>query len=150
MTRVWRISTAAFVRSAFDGEGARLYGGRWNSPGTPLVYCASTASLAVLEMMVQDQPLRARYNLIPADIPDDLPIETVAIGQLPKNWRRSDGVASLREIGAKWLTSGRTAVLRVPSAVLPQESNVLIDPRHADFRRIKTGRPESLEMDSRL
>ena len=150
MTRVWRITTVAFVQSAFDGEGARLYGGRWNSPGMPLVYCAATMSLAILEMMVQDQPLRAHYNLVPAIIPDEMHIETIAVGQLPKNWRRSDGVARLREIGGEWLASGRSAVLRVPSAVLPLESNFLIDPRHADFRRIETGRPESLDMDSRL
>ena len=150
MTRVWRIVTAAFVPKAFDGEGARLYGGRWNTPGAPLVYCAATASLAVLEMMVQDQPLRAHYSLIAATIPDEMHVETVTVGQLPKNWRQSEGIASLREIGGRWLASGRSAVLRVPSAVLPQESNFLIDPRHADFRRIKTGRPESLDMDSRL
>ena len=99
---------------------------------------------------MQDQPLRAHYSLIPAIIPDEMHVETVTVGQLPKNWRRSDGIASLREIGGKWLASGRSAVLCVPSAVLPLESNFLVNPLHADFRRIKIGKPESLDMDSRL
>jgi RES domain-containing protein len=83
MLSVWQITTAAFARSAFSGEGARLYGGRWNPKGEPIVYTAASQSLAMLEMLVQDQPLRARYMMIEARIPAALSIDRVRIDHLP-------------------------------------------------------------------
>ena len=80
MPVVWRITTARFAASAFSGEGARRYGGRWNPRGTPLIYTAESRALALLEMLVQDDPLRARYVLIPAHIPDDLPLDRIEHG----------------------------------------------------------------------
>src|SRR5712691_10095911 len=76
MLTVWRLVTARFAKSAFSGEGARLYGGRWNRKGVPLVYTAGTQSLAMLEMLVQDEPLRARYVVIEARIPKGVGEET--------------------------------------------------------------------------
>src|SRR6266581_3394495 len=83
MRSVWRITTAAFARSAFSGEGARLYGGRWNPKGVPIVYTAASQSLALLEMLVQDQPLRARYVIIEARIPGGLRMDRFRIDDLP-------------------------------------------------------------------
>ena len=68
-TVLWRLVTPRFARTAFSGEGARLYGGRWNRKGVPMVYTAGSLSLAVLEMLVQDEPLRARYRTIAATLP---------------------------------------------------------------------------------
>lgn len=150
MLSVWRITTSAFARSAFSGEGARLYGGRWNPEGVPLVYTAASQSLALLEMLVQDQPLRARYVVIEARIPARVAIHRVGIDRLPPNWRDVGAREDLRVIGAEWARKRATAVLRVPSAIVPDESNYLLNPLHLDFRRIKVGKPSPVETDLRL
>ena len=150
MLTVWRIKTARFVTSAFTGEGARLYGGRWNPKGYPIVYTAESRSLALLEMLVQDDPLRANYVLVPAHIPNDLSITTIQTQELPEDWRNLSTRDTLQTIGKNWLTSMRSAILSVPSAVLPAERNYLINPNHSDFQKIMLGSPESLQTDMRL
>lgn len=98
MLTVWRLTTARFARSAFAGEGARLYGGRWNHK-VPLVYTAETQSLALLEMLVQDEPLRARYVMIEARIPASVRIERLSAADLPTQWRELRAREELRAIG---------------------------------------------------
>jgi RES domain-containing protein len=147
---VWRITTARRARTAFSGEGARLYGGRWNPKGVPLVYTAESRALAMLEMLVQDEPLRARYVVIPATIPDGMAIERVDAANLPPDWRALQRLEHLCAIGAAWAASKRTVVLAAPSAVLPEETNYLLNVRHPDFRRIRIGKPSVLVTDVRL
>lgn len=147
---VWRITTRRFANAAFSGEGARLYGGRWNRVGASVIYTAQSRSLALLEMLVQDDPLRANYVLIPAHLPADLSIDTLAQGDLPTNWRAPAAREVLQALGAQWLQSLRSAVLVVPSAVVPAEHNFLLNPAHPDFQRIVIGPPEPLETDLRL
>ena len=139
MLSVWRITTAAFGRSAFSGEGARLYGGRWNPKGISLVYTAATQSLAMLEMLVQDQPLRALYMMIEARIPSAVTIDRVTVADLPADWRDIGARGKLQAIGAEWARKRSAAVLAVPSAIIPTESNYLLNPLHPDFKRIKVG-----------
>ena len=146
---VWRITTARRARTAFSGEGARLYGGRWNPKGVPLVYAAESRALAMLEMLVQDEPLHARYVVIPATLPDGLAIERVDTARLPSDWRAPQRTEDLRAIGAAWAASKRTVVLTVPSAVLPEETNYLLNPLHPDFKRIRVGKPGVLVTDVR-
>lgn len=150
MRTVWRITTARFAATAFSGEGARLYGGRWNPKGLEMVYTAESRSLALLEMMVQDAPLRARYVLVPAQLPETLRITSVGVADLAADWRRMDRRDALQRIGRDWLAQGRSAVLAVPSAVLPAERNYLLNPRHPDFSLVVIGEPEALETDLRL
>ena len=150
MRTVWRITTARFAATAFLGEGARLYGGRWNPKGFALVYTAESRALALLEMMVQDASLSARYALIPAELPDTVSVTLVGLADLPTDWRRLDRQGALQRIGRDWLESGRSAVLAVPSAVVPAERNYLLNPRHPDFARIMVGEPEALDTDFRL
>ena len=150
MTKVWRITTERFAGSAFDGEGARQFGGRWSSRGKRVVYCAATASLAVLEMLVQDQPLRARYVLLSTSLPSGIAIETMTPRQLPAQWRDPRGNDALRALGDDWLRANRSAVMAVPSAGIPDELNYLLNPAHPDFRRIKIGRAVVLDTDARL
>jgi len=95
MRTVWRITTARFADSAFSGEGARRYGGRWNPKGWAVVYAAATPSLALLELLVQDDPLRAHYVLIPAHIPLDIPETLIESAQLPPDWRSIAARAAL-------------------------------------------------------
>lgn len=150
MRTVWRITTARFARTAFNGEGARLYGGRWNPKGWELVYTAESQSLALLELMVQDVPLRAHYTLIPAQLPAALPETRIDVDQLPDDWRTIGTRDVLQAKGLAWLKGGQTAVLNVPSAVVPAERNYLLNPRHPDFARIVIGEPQSLQTDTRL
>ena len=147
---VWRITTRRFVDDAFSGEGARLFGGRWNRLGQSVVYTAQSRSLALLEMLVQDDPLRAHYVLIPAHLPTNVSIHTLLPADLPPDWRAPNARAALQSIGAQWLRELRSAVLVVPSAVVPAESNFLINPLHPDFQHITLGQPEPLETDTRL
>src|SRR5438046_8898124 len=100
MLSVWRITTAAFARSAFSGEGARLYGGRWNPKGIPMVYTAANQSLALLEMLVQDQPIRARYMMIEARIPSAVKLDRVRVDDVPAEWRDAGARGRLPTIGA--------------------------------------------------
>ncbi|WP_345817652.1 RES family NAD+ phosphorylase (plasmid) [Paraburkholderia sp. PREW-6R] len=146
---VWRVVTARYADNAFSGEGARLYGGRWNPKGVALIYTAQTQSLALLEMLVQDSPLRARYVMIPAQIPEIL-IERVDATDLPPDWRDLSARTELQQIGARWAQKLTSAVLAVPSAVVPAEANYLLNPGHPDFSQIAIGRRDEWETDPRL
>jgi len=150
MLIVWRLVTARFAKSAFSGEGARLYGGRWNRKGVSLVYTSENQSLAMLEMLVQDEPRRGRYVVIDAHIPKGVAIDRIKAGELPTDWREISGRDSLQEIGTRWAAKQGTAVLAVPSAVVPSETNYLLNPLHPDFRRIRTGKPQTVQTDPRL
>lgn len=150
MHTVWRITTTRFAATAFSGEGARLYGGRWNPKGFEMVYTAESRSLALLELMVQDAPLRARYVLIPVSLPDAVSVISIGVADLPPDWRRLDRRDALQDIGRDWLARGDSAVLAVPSAVVPAERNYLLNPRHPDFARVIIGKSEALETDFRL
>lgn len=150
MRTVWRITAARFAASAFSGEGARLYGGRWNSKGHAVIYTAESQSLALLEMLVQDEPLRARYVLIPAHLPADVAVSHVEASALPADWRTLGTRDALQAIGRAWLEEGTSAVLAAPSAVVPAEHSYLLNPRHPDFARIVIGEPKALDADVRL
>lgn len=146
----WRVVTPRFAEAAFTGEGARRYGGRWNPKGVPLVYTAESQALAVLEILVQDEPLRARYVLIPAHFPDDLALDRITADRLPPDWRSPEARGELQKRGADWVRGGTSAVLAVPSAVIPAGTNYLLNPEHPDFARIGIGAPLELVTDLRL
>lgn len=150
MLTVWRLTTARFAKSAFSGEGGRLYAGRWHRQGVPLVYAASSQSLAMLETLVQDEPLRARYVMIDARVPKAVTIERIGIDDLPSNWRDIAAREQLQAIGTEWARKRRSAVLAVPSAIIPAERNYLLNPLHPDFRRIIIGTPQRFTTDLRL
>lgn len=150
MTTLWRLVTARFADTAFSGEGARLYGGRWNRKGVPMVYTAASQSLAMLEILVQDEPLRARYVMIPATLPKRFKTEQIELAELPAQWNAPANRAHLQALGSDWITRGSSAVLAVPSAVIPAELNYLINPRHPDFAKIEIGPPQEFVTDLRL
>lgn len=147
---VFRIVTQRRVADAFSGEGVRLYGGRWNAKGIRVVYTAGSRALAMLEMLAQDQPLHARYAIIPAKIPASVQVERLSASKLPANWNLPGENNALCAIGADWIRRARTVALRAPSAIVPSEFNYLLNPLHADFSRIKPGRAEILQTDSRI
>jgi RES domain-containing protein len=148
--RVWRICQK--IHQAFDGEGARLCGGRWNRPGAAMVYASATLSLAALESVVHLDPEEEPENLVAvsAEIPENLRIRRIAIGNLPQDWRQYPAPESLQEIGTAWIRSASTAVLAVPSAVIPQEWNYLLNPAHPDFKKIRLNKAKPFQFDPRL
>ena len=146
---VWRIASSR--HPLLDGEGARLYGGRWNSPGRPAVYTSAHASLAVLEKLAWTDPedVPADLELTEIEVPDDIAVEHLDVGRLPVGWAEPGSAACLRA-GDEWLSSLRTAALVVPSAVMPVDSNILINPLHTDARRIRVVGTRPFSFDLRL
>jgi RES domain-containing protein len=150
MTIVWRLLTARFAGTAFSGQGARLYGGRWNRKGVSMVYTAGSQSLAMLEMLVQDEPLRAHYVMIPATLPKNMKIERVTQSELPSDWRTRAALYHLQAIGSDWIRRKSSAVLAAPSAVIPNEMNYLLNPAHPAFPKIGIGKAQDFTTDLRL
>ncbi len=148
---VWRITKARLARHAFDGQGARRFGGRWNSKGTPMVYTAGSQALAVLEMLVhlQDAGLLEHYRFIPVTIDQEL-VQEMDLAILPKNWNRRPAPLVTAAIGDAWIAAGASPVLRVPSVVIPNEYNYLLNPAHHDFAKLRIGKPVGYRMDVRL
>jgi RES domain-containing protein len=132
--QVWRLVKTKYAATAFDGEGARLFGSRWNSPGTRVAYVSSNSALAVLEVLVhlRDVTVLPSYSLITASIPDDL-IEDLDPSLLPPGWDASPVPHQVQAIGDAWVRLGRTLALRVPSAVVPRGINLLLNPDHPRF-----------------
>ena len=150
--RVWRICKAEHAGTAFTGEGAIRYPGRWHHPGTPVVYCSESRALAALEQLVHLHRNRLPPNFVcfPVAIPDGLALREVRTEHLPAEWRRHPGPTELRDIGTRWAESAESAVLPMPSAVVPGEHNFLLNPRHSDFGRLAIGDPEPFAFEERL
>ena len=148
--RVWRLARA--VHPALDGEGARRVGGRWNAPGVPVAYTSSHLSLAALEVLVHTDPALLPRDLtaFEIDVPDDLAVERVEAGTLPDEWVQAAESEACREAGAGWIDAGRSAVLVVPSAIVPVETNVLLNPRHAGAGRVRVTARRPFAFDPRL
>lgn len=147
----WRIVKRKYVRNAFNGEGARRFGGRWNSPGVPMVYTAQSQSLAALEILVnaESSELLRHYMVLEVVIDASLIIE-LDVSELPKNWRADPPPRKVRAIGDAWIARATSVVMRVPSSVVPAESNFLLNPRHADFHKLHVGKPFAFRFDQRL
>lgn len=147
----WRIVKRKYAKHAFSGEGARRFGGRWNSPGVPMIYTAQSQSLAALEILVnaESAELLAHYVVTEVVIDSGLIIK-VDPAALPRNWRSDPPPRKVRKIGDQWVSQGSSAVLQVPSAVVPVESNFLLNPRHPDFPKLRIGKPVLFRFDERL
>ena len=150
--RVWRICRKPYVDTALDGSGGMYTSGRWHSKGNPIVYTASSAALAALAVLVHVDPLTAPADLrlLAIELPDDLSIEVIEPITLPEGWQSVPDPAALQTIGASWLTSGRTAALNVPSAVIKVERNFLLNPRHPEVQRVRILSDEAFSFDTRL
>ena len=136
----------------FDGEGAFRFGGRWNSRGTRILYTAGSLSLAALEMLVHlnDEEILFSYSFAAAEFDESLVLPIEEFQTLPKNWSVSPPPLEIQRIGDEWANSKVSAVLRVPTSILPVEFNYLINIEHPDFSEIKFGEPQTFTFDKRL
>ncbi|MBV6442236.1 MAG: RES domain-containing protein [Haliscomenobacteraceae bacterium CHB4] len=148
---VFRLSKGQF-KNDLSGKGAELVGGRWNSVGIPMVYSAASRALCTVEVAVH-LPLRiipVDYWLVSIEIPDDLVVEVLEEAILPAHWKAFPHSEDTKKFGDAFITENKYAVLRVPSAVVQDEFNFLLNPRHPDFQRIKVAGSEPFEFDKRL
>ncbi len=151
MKTVWRIVKPYRVADAFSGEGARLYGGRWNSVGRPMVYAAESKALAALELLVHMDRVDAMndYLCIPVRF-DKKWLRCLDVKNLPSEWRNHPPPQSAQRVGDCWVEDNISPVLEVPSVPIPGEKNYLINPQHPDFKQLQIGAPELFEFDLRI
>ena len=151
MLVAWRITKTKRVATAFDGEGARRSGARWNSVGTPMVYTSASVALATLEILVhlEDSSVLPHYSVLPVEF-EEAVVSVLDVTSLPENWRDAMAPVALQQIGDAWIKARDSVVLRVPSVIVPTEDNYLLNPRHPDFSALKFGPPQPFDFDSRL
>ena len=148
---VWRVVPQKYAASAFDGEGARRPGGRFNSPGTPVVYTSDALALAVLEVVVHLPTYRALRGRVAfrLDVPDPL-VESLSEDDLPPDWRSTPPSRSTQALGDAWVRDRRSAALLLPSVLLPHHTNLVLNPAHPDAGDVTLGPPEPVPVDPRL
>jgi RES domain-containing protein len=150
MPEAWRIVKEKHAASAFSGEGAAKTGGRWNSRGVPVVYASATKALAALETLVHlNPPVPFKYVVFRLQF-DEALIEKVPLNRLTVDWRVEPPPPSTKAVGDDWVRDKRSAVLALPSVIIPGELNYLLNPAHPAFKRITIGKPEKFALDSRL
>jgi RES domain-containing protein len=146
---LWRIASPRY--DPLGGEGARIAGGRWHSPGHPVVYTSTHPALAVLEKLVWTDPedVPDDLSLCRIELPDELAPSEPDMRRLPKSWQEV-GCLECIALGDAWLTSGASLALSVPSAILPEARSVLLNPRHPAAARLQVAEARPFRFDLRL
>ncbi len=149
MIQAYRLAFREFADQAFTGEGAMRFGGRWNRRGTALVYTSASRALATLELLVhvKSSSIVDPIVLFALEFPEEL-VEIP--DRIPARWSANPPSALAQQYGDEWAAESRSAVLRVPSAIVPNEFNFLLNPNHPDFHQIEIGRPVRFRIDPRL
>lgn len=151
MPTLWRVVKRRHAATAFDGKAAQRFGGRWSSPGWRTVYASATKSLAVLEVLVHVDVGRRLPRLVAFTFDvDDTLVDRLPAAPLPRHWRTSRGLRVTQQIGDEWLAAGQGLALAIPSAIVPEEWNYLLNPAHPAFGRLKLGRSVPFLLDPRL
>src|SRR6266699_2211980 len=151
MGSAWRIVLDREAATAFSGEGAGRYGGRWNSRSVRVIYASEHQSTAALEVFVHNKPFspNERYAAFHLEWPDSL-TEWFPVKKLPENWRIIPPSRETWEIGDRWVRERRSAVLALPSVISPDDTNFVLNPEHRDFKRIRIASPIDYDFDPRL
>jgi RES domain-containing protein len=149
--QVWRICKARYADEAFTGRGAQRFGGRWNSPGVPMVYCSASLALAAIELFVHLEPNLQPDDLvaISARLPEGEPAQRLEPSRLPQCWWRDD-FDKLRARGDKWIREMSSLALEVPSAAMRLERNVIVNPLHPAITKVKIDAPQPFQFDPRM
>src|SRR5580658_1648225 len=149
--RVWRICRAPYAAEAFSGEGARRFGGRWNSRGVPMVYCSTSLALAAIELFVHLEPNLQPDDLvsIAAELPKGEPARRLEAEELPAEWW-TDDFEALRTLGDGWVRAKTSLAMMVPSAPIHSEWNVLVNPLHPAAKELRIEAPQPFHFDARM
>jgi RES domain-containing protein len=148
--QVWRIFPGRFRDSAFTGVGGLYAARRWNHLGTAMVYTSTSRALAALEFFVNLDPIEAPDDLLMAEaLVPDANIETIKLDLLPRNWRALNN-ERCRDLGSEWARSQRSVALKVPSAVVYGDWNLLLNPKHPAFGKVKFGAVIPFRFDERM
>ena len=152
MISAYRLVMALFASEAFSGKGANNRGGRWNHKGVPVVYVSSTLPLAALETLIRLNKTTVKQPFVSfsVDIPDALAIEDIPLKGLPAKWKLERHISYTRDAGSAWAVGLSSAVLRVPSSIIPSECNYVLNPNHPEFKAIQIGKPVPFFFDNRL
>jgi len=148
----YRVTQTKYLSTPFDGEGAKLNGGRWNSVGTYMVYTASSLSLATLELLVHIEDISIiydQYSVIPIEF-DDSMVESVTMSSMPHGWDAPEPIAGTKILGDDWIERASSVILKVPSAITKNENNYLLNPYHQDFTEVKIGKDFLFQLDERI
>ena len=151
MIQLFRIATSNHIQD-ISGTGARMYGGRWNHQGYPVLYTSTSRSLAALEFLVHVPMALAPKNssILEINITESVTIESVNEKELPLNWRDYPAPEHLADLGTNWLKSKSSLLLEIPSAIVSKERNILINPLHEEIENINLVSVESFSFDPRL
>ena len=149
---LWRITKKKHGLYAFTGEGPKRFGGRWNQRGTTVVYASDSLALAALELFVHlgRQGFHIQFVFFRIEVPDTISIVTIDPKSLPGDWRKQPPPTSTKEIGTRWADSNESVVLAVPSVIVPEGTNYLINPNHPDYSQLKVSDPTSFSLDPRM
>lgn len=150
--KAWRIVKKSHAKNAFSGDGAKIYGGRWNPVGIPVIYAAESLALAALEIVVHlgnEALLFQHFVKISITFPSKM-IITLDRTELPPDWRHLPPPESTQQVGLDWASKRSSAVLKVPSSIISEENNYVINPEHPDFSRIEMATPKEFSFDARL
>jgi len=150
LRRAFRIIKRRHAKQAFTGEGAKLAGGRWNSLGQRAVYLSSTLALAAMETFVHlgEDAARLDYVYFEIEIPDTLHI--LPLTSKPRGWRAEPPGPASQRVGDRWLRAKASALLEVPSVIIPTETNLVLNPEHRDARKLIIRTPRPFQFDSRM
>jgi len=151
MGSAWRIVVESEAAAAFSGEGALRYGGRWNSRNVRVIYASEHQSTAALEVFVHNKPFDPdeKYKAFRLEWPNDI-TEVFPAKKLPANWRTHPPTIETKQIGDCWVRERRSAVLALPSAISPADTNFLLNPEHPNFKRVRIASPIDFDFDPRL
>ena len=152
MISAWRIVKKRQAAAAFTGEGARQFGGRWNLRGTAVVYTSSSLALAALELFVHLGKAQTSIDLVcfQISIPAGVRVEVLPQRRLPADWRVQPVPATTQAIGSRWVSTCASAVLQVPSVLIPSEFNLVLNPAHPDFSKLRITGPKPFGFDDRM
>jgi len=148
--KIYRISTSEYIND-ISGAGAKLYGGRWNYKGTALLYCSENISLAILEILVHFDGLTVPNNLelLQLELSDEY-VNQYSIAKFNKIRKSKNAEYQFKEEGKKWILSNKSLALKVPSIITTGEYNILVNPNHPNFKKLKKKRIKKLSLDERL
>ncbi len=146
---IYRLATGSH-KDDISGTGSKIYGGRWNSPGMAVLYTAENISLALLEILVRTgrKNIPLSYSLLKLSVPDTLKIITIPESKLKRSWE--DDPAYTQWMGDELLKATEALLLKVPSAIVPEENNYLVNPKHPDFKKVKIISSAVFDFDKRL